>query len=80
MSKPIIGEIEHLQFLLNACNFPIFKNWRRKTISAVLIFDGFSDFFSLFFTGEWLFPELANLNDFTATLDSSKLKISSKFL
>ena len=64
---------------LNTYNFPIFKIWRRKTVWPVLIFDGFSIFrvfFSLFFTGECLFPRLADLGDLVLTLALSKLNFT----
>ena len=74
-----ISGIEHLKFFfsfLNTYSFPIFKIWKRKTIWAVLIFDGFLIFrSSLFFTGEYLFPELAEFSNLVAMLGLSKFQI-----
>ena len=61
-----------LFFFLNTYNFSILKNCRRKTIWVVLIFDGFSifRFLSLFFTGEWVFPEVGWIRYVVLTLAS----------
>ena len=54
-------------FFLYAYNFPIFKIWKRKTVWAVLIFDGFCTsrfFLSLLLRVSYLLPELAEISIF----------------
>ena len=68
----------NFSLFLNTYNFSILKNCRRKTVWVVLIFDGFSifRFFSLFFMGECLFPELVDISDLVLTLTLSKLNFT----